>query len=385
MNSARWRLIIRAKPETPSKGDLYVADFTAKKVYRFKYESGTKKAVEVGTPISLEEPTAVAVNSKGDVYVADYVEGHGEEGYVNEYGPTSTLLQEKRIDEPNGGLEGPHSLALDASGNIYLASKEGVRGYTASGACLKNTPNPCARTGSNGYVTGVAVGPEGDIYEFELEPLEEEVIKMYEPSGTKIESFDSTHLIKEANGIAVSGTTVYVTNTSGNEVAVFTPGAAEFELKVKLTGTGTGEVKCQLNETGTFTKANCEGKKVEGTKITTEGVPAGGSAFGGWTAGTGSASVCPAKAKSNCTFELKEESTITAEFTLKEFELKVKLTGTGTGEVKCQLNETGTFTKANCEGKKVEGTKITTEGVPAGGSAFGGWTAGTGSGECVPS
>ena len=140
---------------SPSKGDVYVANLGGN-VHKYTYDALTKTATEVtsGFPITedLTEPSAVATNAAGDVYVTDF-----SGGYVNEYEPDGTLITKELIK----GLTKPESVAVDAAGDIFVGSANGVHEYEPNGTCM----NACAAFGGVEATTnGLAVGPEGDIY-----------------------------------------------------------------------------------------------------------------------------------------------------------------------------------------------------------------------------
>jgi hypothetical protein len=181
-----------------------------------------------------------------------------------------------------------------------------------------------------------------------------------------VESFDPAHLVKEVHGIAISGTIVYETNSEGNEVAVFTEGPAEFGLIVTKTGTGAGEVECELNKSGTF--GPCATEYPEGTEVTLKGTADAGSTFEGWS-GTGSAAPCTGT--SNCTFVLKEDSTVNATFTseLATFPLSVFKVGEG----KVTSSPSGITCEPTCSAEFAEGAKVTLTESPETGYEFAVW------------
>lgn len=290
----------------PSKGDLYVVDFTANKVYRY-----SKSGTEEGSPISVVEPLAVATDSVGDVYVERFKESVFEEPsfVVNKYDPEGNLITENLIVGPEELAEG---LGVSPGGEIYTAGEDGLHVYSADGKTCLHSCEPFEN--AKNRVSDVAFGPEGNSYVSDaLEPtlaeLKFEEIRVYKSDGTPVEHFDPTHPIKVGRGVAVSGTTVYETNSAGNEVAVFTE-STEPTLTINELGTGSGSVECKVSS-GAF--GACLGEYPEGTEITVKGTPAVGSTFVGWTpTGTGSASLCSGTA--NCTFKLEADSTLNATF-----------------------------------------------------------------------
>jgi hypothetical protein len=335
-----------------SKGDLYVTDVEAGKVFRYKYESGTP--TEEGS-ISVGSPLAVAVGPEGDVYVARFKLTVFEEvGFaVNKYGPKGELITENMIEKEASAS----SLAIDSSGDIYVASSDGVQAFSAGGACL----NSCEKVGAQSRGGGVAIGPESNIYESELAPSEEfkGEIALFEPNGTKVEHFDPTHPITEAHGIAVSGTTVYETNSEGNEVAEFTVGPAKPLLTVKKTGNGEGTVTS--TPAGINCGTECSHEFEENEKVTLEETPAEGSEFAGWSgacSGTGS-----------CEVTMSAAQEVGAEFTSEAatFPLTVFIAGEG----KVTSPPPGITCPTECTHEFAGKVTLTEEAAP--GYDFAGW------------
>ncbi|HTW42748.1 MAG TPA: hypothetical protein VMD79_10585, partial [Solirubrobacteraceae bacterium] len=97
-STAKVRELAVDDSSSASKGDLYVTASEESKVIEYSYDATTKKATKVREITEkLDIPHAVAVNSSGDVFVANYAEGEHEKGFVNEYGPEGTLIKEKLI------------------------------------------------------------------------------------------------------------------------------------------------------------------------------------------------------------------------------------------------------------------------------------------------
>ncbi len=123
------------------QGDVYAADPTGNIVYKFVPNSGGKLELDKTTPKigegNLSEPRGVAVDSRGNVYVASTVFGTAT---VSEFSPTGKLEHEKLLT----GLNSPHGsaigLSIDASGNIYLACQGGTAEYNAAGTCTEPEP-----------------------------------------------------------------------------------------------------------------------------------------------------------------------------------------------------------------------------------------------------
>lgn len=288
-----------------SKGDLYIADETAGKVYRYKYESG-KTPKEEGSITPVSEPRGVAVDAKGDVYTANFGGGHQEIGSVGKYEPSGSPVTAELIVE----LSSPQNLAIDASGNIFITSNEGLIEYAGTGHCVKSGPCPGVAVDfgvsphvQEGHTLGLAIGPETNIY---VAPEGTVQIARYESSETFVESFDPSNLIAQADGIAVTGAGVYATSTMGNQVVLYTAGPAEEELKVTKEGSGATEGKVISAPAGIECGATCEAKFKEGETVSLE-EEAKGTTFEGWTG-------CSKETAGKCEVEMTSAKAVKAKF-----------------------------------------------------------------------
>ena len=174
-------------------GNLFIADTLNAKVRRVSAASGVITTVAgSGTPgyggdgsaatsAQLNLPIGVAVDSSGNVYIADFgnsrvrkvsasgatigtVAGNGSTGYSGDGGPAVKAQ-----------LNGPQGVAVDAAGNLYIADTENnaIREVTSAGLIATVAGNGIAGySGDGGQATsaqvgnpvGVAVDAAGDIF-----------------------------------------------------------------------------------------------------------------------------------------------------------------------------------------------------------------------------
>jgi hypothetical protein len=154
--------------------------------------------------------------------------------------------------------------------------------------------------------------------------------------------------------------------------------AVEVPMNVSTAGSGAGSVECAVNK-GLF--ESCSPQYETGTEVALRGNPAPGSKFTGFSAAVGSAAGC--LGLSECSFTITEESGVAATFELIREELGVTVLGPGAGEVRCEVNNGGSFEA--CAGEYPEGTKLVVHGEPAPGSRFEGFTESSGSAACAGS
>jgi Fe-S cluster biogenesis protein NfuA len=139
--------------------------------------------------------------------------------------------------------------------------------------------------------------------------------------------------------------------------------AAEFPLEVEVTGEGSGNVGCKVNN-GPI--EGCEASFPEGTKVTVIAEPEAGSELLEWNGD------CDSVSGNECKVEMTEAKTIEAVFGLEAVELGVETTGTGEGVVECEVDFGPT---EPCE--EVEtypyGSEVTLYAEPEEGSEFKEW------------
>jgi hypothetical protein len=362
----------------PNKGDLYVADASTDEVLRFTYDPETETLTPAGSIPTSTSPLAVTVDSKGDVFVAVYEEDQFEDqGFeVNKYDSAGTVITESFIPLTLSAPLQPN-LAIDAGGHLDVAGEEVFQYDVETGACL----NSCTKLIPPRLISGIAIGPEpdGDIYVIQsaggtLPPSpEREEVEVFEPNGTFVEQFDPTHLIGNGHGLAVTGTagdtTVYETDSTGNEVAVFTQGPppTEFPLNLSTSGTGSGSFECKVLPSGTA--GPCAAEYEEGKEVEVIANAALGSEFVEWQG-----LPCDESTLSTCTVTMNAEQSLTGVFNVEPGTGSLlTVFVTGQGEVNSSpAGITGCKASAGTCTGQFEGVVTLTE-TPTSGNVFAGW------------
>jgi uncharacterized protein (TIGR03437 family) len=223
-----------------------------------------------GTSAQLNFPTGVAVDSAGNLYIADFgnsavrklstagtistVAGNGTQGYSGD-GGLGKLAQ----------LNGPQGVAVDSAGNLYIADtlNSRIRMVTAGGAI-----STVAGTGFAGYTgdggpainaqvvrpTGLAVDSAGYVY---VSDLSKNVRKIY-PNGpiTTIAGTSSigysgdgglavNAMLNAPDGLAVdSSGKVYVADSGNNAIRLLQPSGAGIAIGAvaNAAGNSTGAI-----------------------------------------------------------------------------------------------------------------------------------------------
>ena len=145
-----------------SSGNIYVADSFSDKIRKITSAgivstfagSGTAGSAEgTGTAASFYNPTGVAVDSSGNIYVADRYNNKIRK--ITSAGVVSTLAGSGTAGNSEGtetaaSFNFPFGIALDSSGNIYVADTQNnkIRKITSAGVV-----STLAGSGTAGYET----------------------------------------------------------------------------------------------------------------------------------------------------------------------------------------------------------------------------------------
>lgn len=184
-----------------AKGNLYVADEGLGKV--LEYAPGSSTGVSIGTGITA--PTGVAVDGIGNVYIADsgnVFEVPNESGALNSADQTTLAT----------GLGANLNLALDGPANLYVADKDNARVVKISTPSVASTilANTAVTVGS-GFKAPSAVAVDGSGNLFVTDGA-----NLYEVSYWGGQSTITTQLPATASGLALDASgSVYVAQTTG--------------------------------------------------------------------------------------------------------------------------------------------------------------------------
>ena len=221
-----------------SSGNVYIADSANHRIEKVTPEgvlsiiagSGSSGAPTAGTATSsaLNTPTGVAVDSSGNVYIAD--SGNNQVEKVTSGGTLSVFAGTGSAGAPTAGaatssaLWNPSGVAVDSSGNVYIADRDSPRvekvtsGGTLSvfaGTGVPGTPTAGAATSSKlDTPAGVAVDSSGNVY----------IANRYAHIVAKV-SVGSTISIPGAPTSPVASTTSFSSRGGSASVSFTAPGS----------------------------------------------------------------------------------------------------------------------------------------------------------------
>lgn len=208
-----------------SSGNIYVADTGNNAIKRM--DANGDNITILGSGFSY--PEGVAVDGSGNIYVAD--SGNDEIKRMDANGDNITPL--------GTGFYNPTDVAVDSSGNIYIADNgnDAIKRMDASG-------NNITTLGSGfSEPSGVAVDSSGNIY---VADSDNNAIKRMDASGNNITALGSG--FGDPRGVTVDGSgNIYVADSnnnavkrmdaSGNNIAVLGSGF-DFPMDVAVDGSG---------------------------------------------------------------------------------------------------------------------------------------------------
>ena len=220
----------------------------------------------LGTNASFNRPVGIAVDSSGHVYVGDTSNhrirkitpagvvttfaGNGTQGFVNGTGTNATFSS-------------PHGVALDFSGNLYVADKDNclVRKITPTGVVttLAGSITPGAADSTFNAPRGIAVDSAGNVYV----TSSDNILKITS-AGLTTRLAGNSGLQRFANGVGTnagfwnpyglavdSAGIVYVSEYSNQRIRKIGTGTVQLPLNQAIVTTFAGSTQGSTNGTGT--------------------------------------------------------------------------------------------------------------------------------------
>ena len=251
-----------------SAGNLYIADYDNNRIRKVSNGQITTVAGNGGygssgdngpaTSAELYQPTGVAVDSAGNLYIADWggsrirkvtngtittVAGGGLSG-LGDNGPATSAQ-----------LSVPAGVAVDSAGNLYIADEDNCRIRKVSNGVITTVAGSgtVGFSGDNGpaisaqltYPSGVAVDSAGNLYiadagNFRIRKVSNGVITTVAGDGTRGLSGDNgpatSAQLSRPWGVAVdSAGNVYIADHDNNRIRVLTPSGSSCTHSVSPT------------------------------------------------------------------------------------------------------------------------------------------------------
>ncbi|BFU78581.1 hypothetical protein ALC152_17960 [Arcobacter sp. 15-2] len=248
-----------------SIGNVYVADYSSHLIRKIDSNgnvttlagSGSQGSANGnGTSASFNNPHGIAVDSSGNVYVAD--SSSNKIRKIDSSGNVITLAGSGSQGSANGSgisasFNNPYGVAVDSSGNVYVADRNNhkIRKIdssgnvtTLAGSGSRGSTNANGTSASFNFPYGVAVDSSGNVY---VADSSNNKIRKIDSSGNvttlagsgsegSTDANGTSATFKSSKGVAVdSSGNVYVADSSNNKIRKIDPSG----VVTTLAGTGT--------------------------------------------------------------------------------------------------------------------------------------------------
>ncbi len=223
-------------------GNVYVADFSNNRVQKF--DASGQFLLKFGALGSgdgqFRGPVAVFADGTGNVYVTD------RSNYrIQKFNASGQFLAKfGALGSGDGQFINPASVAVDGLGNVYVADQNNhrIQKFNASGQFLLKFGSSGTEDGQFQYPAGVALDGSGNVY---VADLSNDRIQKFNASGQFLAKFGSRGTTdgKFINPIGVTVDdlgNVYVADYSNNRVQKFNA-SGQFLTKFGALGSGDGQ------------------------------------------------------------------------------------------------------------------------------------------------
>jgi DNA-binding beta-propeller fold protein YncE len=171
----------------------------------------------------LDIPYGVAVDGSGNVYIADTYNNRVLKETFSAGNYTESTI--------GSGLNAPAGIAVDGSGNVYVSGDDQVVKETLSGGSYTQS------TVASGLDTPIGVAVDGNRNVYIVETTNNQVLKETPSTGTYIQSIVSTSSLFYPRGVAVDGSgNLYITDTDNNRVLKETLSAGSYTESTIVSG-----------------------------------------------------------------------------------------------------------------------------------------------------
>ncbi len=389
-------------------GDLYIVDSgncVVEKVTGGTLSVVAGKVRQCGTPTPgpatssmLASPIGVAVDSQGNLYIADQGTENGPNNVIEKVTPSGTLsifageLAASGAPTPgtatDSKLSYPQGVAVDGADNVYIAD-------TLNGVVEKVNAEGILSIFAEIYSPqGVATDSAGNVYvadsgENRIEKIDTadqlSIIAGNGQAGEPTPGPATDSMLDLPNAAAVdSGGNLYISD-QGNDLAEEVTPAGELSiiwnaadpihgltLAVSLAGSGSGTVTS--SPSGIACPGTCSYAYEPNTQVALTATPASGSRFVGWEKTSGARFVGlqggECSGAGSCQMFMSSDMAVTATFQRLP-SLAVSLAGSGSGTV--TSSPSGIACPGTCSYAYEPDTQVTLTATPMPGSTFAGW------------
>jgi len=202
-------------------GNLYVANNGGNGIEKFSISGG-----DLGqfSNTGVNDPVGLAFDRTGDLFVANQATSGTNANSIMEFVSTAGVLSTTPKTFANTFLNEPAGIAVDGSGNVYVANyaPSGTYGGTITKITAGGSVSTFVNEGVGTEPVGVACDGNGNVY-VSYVGIGNGTVVEYSPSGSVLLTYPTADL-NEPEGLALDSTgNLYVANFGNNTVAEFSP------------------------------------------------------------------------------------------------------------------------------------------------------------------
>jgi uncharacterized protein (TIGR03437 family) len=215
-----------------------ITTYAGNNIAGFSGDAGAASSAE------LNFPYGVAVDTAGNLYIADQLNHRirkvAVDGSISTVAGNGTAGYSGDAASATGAeLYAPSGVAVDSSGNLYIADTSNCVIRKVSGTTITtyagsniNYATSCGPGGDHGLATnaqlfsptGVALDAAGNLY---IADTGNSLIRVVAKSNQYITSLSTTAILKSPRGVAVDATgSVYIADTGNSRILKVTPNAS---------------------------------------------------------------------------------------------------------------------------------------------------------------
>ena len=236
-----------------SSGNIFVADFNNHEVKEILAANGSIPSSPTINTIGsgFGNPSSLAIDGSGNIFVAD--EGNGAVYEVVKTGGYTT------VNTLGGGFSGPTGIAVDGSGNVYVADLNSNAVKEIPLGCVAST---CVVTLGSGFTRPFGVAVDSNANVFVTDTGNSAVKEILAASGyTTINTLASG--LPFSAGLAVDGNNNLFVATAGNSAILKLLAASGYATSITLAGSFDQPYGVVVDQAGNIYFANTGNNSVE--------------------------------------------------------------------------------------------------------------------------
>ena len=220
-----------------SAGNVYVAEGNGNRVQKFDGNGGfvLKFGVPGSAPGGFVTPTGIAVDSAGNIYVSDSQDPVNQ---VSKFDSSGVFL-----NFVGSGLLGPSGVAVDSANNVYIldGNNHRIRKYDSAGAHIIDWGSIGSGNGQMSFPQGIAIDASDNVY---VADTGNSRIEEFTSTGGFVTTWGTSGIgngeFTSPTGVTAAGGNVYVADNGNSRIQSFTA-TGTFNEAFGTSGSGDGQ------------------------------------------------------------------------------------------------------------------------------------------------